>query len=124
MTRDELFHIWRSKQAEWARLGMTASAATLVDAILEDVESVFRGEANAALTLSEAAKQSGYSVDHLSRMVRTGALENVGRRGAPRIRAGDLPRRTPPCGRPDPSSNIGSRRRIALAVASSEPRSA
>jgi hypothetical protein len=124
MKRDELFDFWRSKQAEWDRLGMTANAARLVEAMLADVDAVFRGEEGEELTLSEAALRSGYSSDHLSRLLREGKLQNVGRKGRPRIRAGDLPRRAPACGEPGLSDNIGARRRIALAVASSEPRSA
>jgi hypothetical protein len=43
------------------------------------------------LTLAEAAHESGYSADHLGRLVRTGSLRNHGRRYAPRVRRGELP---------------------------------
>lgn len=45
------------------------------------------------LTLSEAAAESGYGVDHLRHLVAAGELPNAGRKGAPRIRRGDLPRK-------------------------------
>ena len=45
--------------------------------------------ADSALSLGE----SGYSEDHLGRLVRAGTLRNYGRKGAPRVRRGDLPRR-------------------------------
>lgn len=46
---------------------------------------------NAPLTLEQASSASGYSVDHLSRMVREGRIPNAGTKGRPRIRRADLP---------------------------------
>ncbi len=46
-----------------------------------------------ALTLAQAAAESGYSKDHIALLVASGAYENVGERGAPRIRRQDLPRK-------------------------------
>lgn len=43
------------------------------------------------MTLIEAASRSGYSIDHLARLIREGRLPNAGRRGAPRVRLRDLP---------------------------------
>ena len=43
------------------------------------------------LTLGEAAQESGYSPDHLGRMIRERQLRNAGRMGAPAIRRRDLP---------------------------------
>jgi len=51
------------------------------------------GAALEALSLPQAASESGYSADHLAREVRVGRIPNAGRRGAPRIRRGDLPRK-------------------------------
>ena len=48
------------------------------------------------LTLAEAALRSGYSRDHLARIIREGRVPNAGRRGSPRIRAADLPIRPRP----------------------------
>ena len=71
------------------------------------------------LTLDQAALRSGYSADHLARLIRDGRLPNAGRRGAPRVRAVDLPvrpRRAVVADRPgayDPVADaraIGSRR--------------
>jgi hypothetical protein len=45
------------------------------------------------VTLQEAALASGYTPDHLSRLVRQGRLVNYGRKHSPRYRAADLPRK-------------------------------
>ena len=45
------------------------------------------------LTLQEASTASGFSVSQLSRLVEQGQLDNAGRKGAPRLRRGDLPRK-------------------------------
>jgi hypothetical protein len=47
------------------------------------------------LTLVEAAKLCGYTADHLGSLVRKGKIPNAGRSDAPRIRHGDLPRKSP-----------------------------
>lgn len=56
-------------------------------------EHALRQQADEHLTLSEASKRSGYSAEHIARLLRDGKLPNAGRRGAPRVRAGDLPAR-------------------------------
>jgi hypothetical protein len=68
------------------------------------------------LTLSEAAAESGYSVDHLSRLLRSNRLPNAGRRYSPRIRRGDLPRR-PNLRGPTQISHLGDARQVARDVA-------
>lgn len=83
--------------------GDDARARALEWAVAQ-VEAAIRAEAGEVLSLRDASTRSGYSVDHLARLVRSGKIANHGRRGAPRIRAGDLPiratRRVVP---PDPS---------------------
>ena len=45
------------------------------------------------LNLTEAARESGYSTDHLGHLVRDGKIPNAGRPGAPRIAPRHLPRK-------------------------------
>ncbi len=71
----------RARALEWAALR---------------VEQAIRERDDERLTLTEAAARSGYSADHVARLVRDGRLPNVGRHGAPRVRAGDLPSRPGP----------------------------
>jgi hypothetical protein len=43
--------------------------------------------------LQEASRLGGYSVDHLQRLVASGAIPNMGRKGAPLILRSDVPRK-------------------------------
>ncbi len=45
------------------------------------------------MNLTQAAEESGYSDDHLGRLVKDGTIPNAGRPGAPLIRRGLLPRK-------------------------------
>ena len=58
------------------------------------LEEAARDNDEATLTLANAARESGYSTDHLGRLVRSGKTSNAGRPGAPRISRGHLPRDT------------------------------
>lgn len=84
---------WRLKAEQLERFA-PAAATAFRDAAL-DLESELRAVEDETLTLSEAAQSSGFSVDHLRHLVAAGAIANAGRKGAPRIRRADLPRRAP-----------------------------
>ncbi|HKG95620.1 MAG TPA: hypothetical protein VKA84_27165 [Gemmatimonadaceae bacterium] len=73
--RDSFADEARARALEWA--------ASLM-------ECAIREGADERLSLSEAALRSGYSAEHLARLIREGRLPNAGRRGSPRLRAGDL----------------------------------
>jgi hypothetical protein len=62
----------------------------------DQVDEALRAVSEEALDLSAAARESGYSVDRLRHLIAGGELPNVGRRGAPRVRRGDLPRKRQP----------------------------
>lgn len=81
---------WRDDAAVLRRWG-DERGAVLLEAVAGELEAAVRDFEGEVLTLDEAARESGYSVDLLGRMVREGKLENAGRPGAPRIRRADLP---------------------------------
>lgn len=83
---------WRAHAAELRRYGAELQAHVL-EAVADELEDALQGEADALLTLEQAAEESGYSADHLGREVREGRIPNAGRRHAPRLRRGDLPRK-------------------------------
>jgi hypothetical protein len=59
----------------------------------EELEAAVREGEDDLLDLQEAATESGYSADHLSRLLRAGKLPQAGKRNAPKIRRRDLPRK-------------------------------
>ena len=70
------------------------SLARSLEWAAQQVESALREHADGLLSLDEAATRSGYSKDHLARMVRQGKIPDLrayGARGRILIRASDLP---------------------------------
>lgn len=96
MTREELVRRWTDRRTDLERLVATVSASRIIDEFLADVAAVYATEEDALLTLQEGATESGYSPDHLGRLIRHGAIPNAGRHRAPRIRRKDLPRKVFP----------------------------
>jgi hypothetical protein len=89
----ELIAKWTAQADEMRRRGSLVNGAALCEEFLADLRTLTEGEDDATLNLQEAARESGYSADHLGRLVRSGQIPNAGRPNAPRIRRGDLPRK-------------------------------
>ena len=53
-------------------------ASTAWERAAIEVEAALRGHALEALTLRAAARECGYSVDHLRRLIREGTIPNAG----------------------------------------------
>jgi hypothetical protein len=81
---------WRREADSFERRGQTSPAAML-RSCAEDLEYYEVKRGLEELTLKEAAKESGYSTSQLARQISDGKLENVGKKGAPRVRRCDLP---------------------------------
>src|SRR5687767_3870918 len=92
---DSIIERWRKRQEVLMRLDATVRAASLIEEMLADLEVIASSESD-ELNLTDAAQVSGYSADHLGRMVRAGTLTNYGHRGSPRIRRSELPKRAKP----------------------------
>ena len=88
---------WCARRDELRRLNASVDGAAICDEAIADIEMIVADAAAKRLTLQEAAELSGYSADHLGRLLRDGKLRNVGRKHAPRILLGDLPKRIPKC---------------------------
>ena len=93
MSRAEFLARWQQRRDDYDRLTAAVEARALIDQLLGELELLFAEEEEHALTLTEAARESGYSQDHLARLVREGTIPNAGRSRAPRIRRKDLPRK-------------------------------
>lgn len=76
-------------RSEVLRRGIARESAAELDAAL-------RGAADTELTLDQAASESGYSKRRLRELIASEDLPNAGRKGAPRIRRRDLPRKPRP----------------------------
>ena len=93
LTRQGFLSRWRTEGERLRRIGALVEPAKLLDEILGDAEALFDAEDNELLTLTEAADESGYSADHLGRLIRDNVIPNAGRKNAPKIRRADLPRK-------------------------------
>ncbi|HEX2211760.1 MAG TPA: hypothetical protein VHG93_29000 [Longimicrobium sp.] len=92
-TPAELPDDWRALAAQQRRLGADAQARIL-EFCADELAAALMRAGDELLSLSRAAQESGYSADHLSRMMREGRILNSGRRSKPLIRRKDLPVKT------------------------------
>jgi hypothetical protein len=83
---------WREEAQMLRRRGAEAQACVL-EQCAEELEGALRESDLEALTLEQAAEESGYSYSALQKMVARDELENVGEKHKPRVRRGDLPRK-------------------------------
>jgi hypothetical protein len=88
----DLLSQWGSQAMTLRSFGATTQAAAIERCALQ-LEQALAAEDGELLTLQQAALLSGYSADHLGRLVRQGSVRNMGRPRAPRLRRGDLPRK-------------------------------
>ena len=101
-----LLRLWRDHANCLRRYGAQAQARVLETAA-DELEAALEEQNDDLLTLNQAAALSGYSADHLGRLVRSGRLPNHGERHAPRIRKQDLPRKPSRSGEGAPSNAGG-----------------
>jgi hypothetical protein len=83
---------WRADAEVLRRRGAEIQAVVL-EGCAADLEAFERQQALEALTLEQAAAESGFSYSALQRAVASGTVANVGTKGSPRVRRGDLPRK-------------------------------
>lgn len=93
-SEEEALDWWETKfAAGCASMKVQVDAASLVEQLVGSLRSIRNAAGAQSLTLVEAARISGYSTDHLGRLIRNGQLTNVGRKHAPRVLERDLPKR-------------------------------
>lgn len=90
---EDLVVEWRLDASRMEKRGVV-DAARIIRSMADQLETVLQHEGSEILTLRQASAESGYSAGHLRRRVSAGDVPNAGRRGAPRIRRSDLPRKT------------------------------
>ena len=82
---------WRRQAGTLRRYGGETPAVAL-ESCAAELEATLRERDETTLSLTEAARESGYSADHLGR---DGKIPNTGRPGTPRIARSHLPRKAP-----------------------------
>lgn len=95
---------WRARAAELEPFASGAAAAFRQAA--DELEEAIRQAEDAELTLAEASRESGLAQRTLRLKVASGVIPNAGRKGAPRIRRRDLPRRAGSGGGWDADSHV------------------
>jgi len=81
---------WRADATTLEEHGATAQANVCKKHAVE-LDIALQEQGNEVLTLTQASRLSGYSVDHLRRRVADGTIPDAGRRNAPCIRRRDCP---------------------------------
>lgn len=99
MIASELIQAWREEAERLRERYGDERLAKICETHARELEAALATSQDEVLTLTEAAKESGYSADHLGRLVAAGTIPNAGRKHAPGIRRRDLPARP---GRPAP----------------------
>ena len=87
----EVVERWTSRRDELKRLNASVDGATLCDEVLNDLDALLTSRSEQTVTLAEAADLSGYSRDHLARLIRLGRIRNAGRKHRPLLLVRELP---------------------------------
>jgi hypothetical protein len=111
----ELASVWRRRAADLRHWAAAEGAAVAWECAAKELEAALRCDGGELLTLAEAARESGYTVDHLGRDIARGKIPNAGRLHAPRVRRSDLPKKPGALSPPGRGLHIG-RAEIARAV--------
>ena len=121
MTSAEFRAKWSQRLAEWRRFGASVNGVAVAEEVLADVDQLEHESQLGSVTLKEAHRIGGYSIDHLQRILASGQVENVGRKHRPRIRRRDVPVK-PGHQLPNPGDGVqlSERRRIAASFVTGE----
>ncbi len=92
MTLMDLADGWAIEAASLERWG-DDRGATILRQCATELNAAARAHDDEEFTITAASAASGYSCDHLRALVASGEIPNAGRKGAPRIRRADLPRK-------------------------------
>src|SRR5512145_1281464 len=77
MTPGQFLTKWTAEAEAMHRRGVLVNGAGLCHEILTDFRAVMASQAESVLSLPEAAARSGYTAEHLGRMVREGRISNA-----------------------------------------------
>lgn len=89
----ELATAWREEAIRLRDRYADERGARILAVVADELTDALNDIDSELLNLEQAAAESGYSADHLGRLIRQGKIPNAGRKNAPKIRRGDLPRK-------------------------------
>jgi hypothetical protein len=84
---------WRSEAVMLRQCGVIPQA-DLLERLARDLITSELAWEDECLTIQQAASESGLHYCSIQLMLREGRIENRGRKGRPRVRRGDLPRKS------------------------------
>lgn len=87
---ERLAETWREDAGRLRTYG-DARGAELMETLAGQLKAALEEARAEVLTLAQAAQESGYSERRLRELVAEGKVLNVGEKGRPRFRRGDLP---------------------------------
>ncbi|MEX2109712.1 MAG: hypothetical protein WD802_03845 [Gemmatimonadaceae bacterium] len=83
---------WEIRRSEFEKLHAQVDGASLVEQFLRDLTALSSNETR--VSLSVASERTGYSADHLSRLIKSGKLTDYGRKHAPRVKVSECPQKS------------------------------
>jgi hypothetical protein len=95
VTAHELIARWKSRQDEWRRLGANVNGDAVASEIIADLEALATSRDAELLTPRQAAAKSGYHVESIGRLIRSGKLVNHGTPRRPLVKTSELPKKAP-----------------------------
>ena len=110
---------WRS-EAERLRRFEAHGQAAACEQLANELEAALVAFDREPVTIREASEHSGYSEDHLRRLVRRGQIPNAGGHNSPRIFRRDLPRKPDSGDGLEAQGCVDSREQIARSVVDSK----
>ncbi len=87
----DLIARWENRRSEFEKLHAQVDGARLVEQFLKDLDAIAGEEPT--IKLVQASERTGYSADHLARLIKSGKLTNYGREGAPRVKVSECPQK-------------------------------
>jgi hypothetical protein len=115
----QLAESWRTEAGRLRQFEAHGQAAAC-EQLADELEATLASWDVTHLTVREASEQSGYSEEHLRRLVRQGQIPNAGRPNSPRIFLRDLPRKPPQKDVLQPPGRVSSKQQIVRSVVDSE----
>lgn len=118
---ERLVDAWREEADLFRKRGMER-LAEMIESYADELERRLREWEMEALTVPEAAEESGHTADHIRRLIRQGKIQNAGTESSPQVRRCDLAQKwghEPADGR-SPERPADSRSRVARTVVDSD----